>query len=303
VLPEIELLIAGYMVRYRIPGLSVAVARRNTPLYAAGYGFANVEHRVAATATTVYQTSSVGKQFTAALLMLLTERGFINIDDRIERLFDDIALPKGWGDITVRHLLTHTSGISDAAFDQLNWRLDYTDGELLRIIAAGALDFAPGTRWNYSNCGYMLLGILVSRVTGRFYGDVLSESIFAPLKMSTARVNSEADIIPYRAAGYRLRGQMLINQEYVSPTLNSTADGSVCASVLDLVKWDRALQSDVLLSQSSREAMWTTVEMADGSQYPYGFGWSVRTSPYGRLVEHEGAWQGFASHFSRYTTA
>ena len=299
---DVAQLIVDCMSRCLIPGLSIAV--RHGPLMeTAGFGFANLEHQVPATAETVYQMASVGKQFTAALIAWLAERGVIEIDREILPLFGPVAPSTAWRGITVRHLLTHTSGISDTAFDQLDLRLDYSENDLVRMIAATTPEFLPGTAWSYSNCGYILLGILISRVTGEFYGNLLLKNFFLPLQMSTARLISEADIVPNRAAGYRLEEGFIRNHEYVSPTLNRTADGSVCGSVLDLAKWDAALDNGAILSPSGRDAMWTPVELADGSRYPYGFGLSLATSPYGRVVEHDGEWQGFSSHFARYRDA
>ncbi len=290
---SIDSLVEEHKARYRVPGLSLAVSRHGTVIHAAGYGFANLEHRVAATVDTIYQTASVGKQFTAALTMLLAERGLLTLDDRIGKWFEEA--PGAWESITIRHLLTHTAGISDESVESLNYRLDYTDSELLRAIMAPALEFLPGSAWNYSNAGYVLLGQLIARVSGKFYGDLLREWIFAPIEMSSAQVISEADVIPHRAAGYCLESGVVRNQEYVSPTLNRTADGGLYVSVADLAKWDRELAGGTLLSTASREAMWTAV-----GNWGYGFGWEVESSPRGRLVQHDGEWQGFSTHFRRY---
>src|SRR5205807_1551487 len=117
---------------------------------------------------------------------------------------------------------------------------DYTEDQLLQLAASFPLDFEPGARWKYSNTGYVVLGILIGKVTGRFYGDLLKERVFEPLGMDTARIITEPDIVHHRAAGYRLVKGQLKNQEYVSPSLNTTADGSLYLTVHDLVKWDAA---------------------------------------------------------------
>lgn len=295
---HVEAHIEAHMERHKIPGLSVAILRQGTLVHAEGYGLANIEHQARATVDTIYQTASAGKQFTAALILLLAERGILRVDDRIAPHFD--TAPAAWNNITVRHLLTHTSGISDEGFGELNLRLDYTDSELVTAIASAPIAFEPGTAWSYSNSGYILLGILIARITGRFYAELLREWIFTPLEMTTARVISEEDIIPNRAAGYRLDGGLLRNQEYVSPTLNRTADGGLYVTILDLAKWDRELRTGTLLSQASREAMWSAVTLTNGATYPYGFGWSIGSSPRGRMVEHDGEWQGFSTHLARY---
>jgi len=169
-------------------------------------------------------------------------------------------------------------------------------------VAAIPLAFAPGTKWKYSNLGYLTLGLLIHRVTGKFYGDVLEERIFQPLGMQTTRIMSEADIIPNRAAGYRMVKGQVKNQEWVSPTLNTTADGSLYFTILDLAKWDAALYTEKLLKRPSLEQMWTPVKLNDGQPNSghYGFGWEI-TNPHGhRLIGHEGSWQGFETQISRY---
>jgi CubicO group peptidase (beta-lactamase class C family) len=285
------------MARQRIPGLSLAIVKDGRVVKMRGYGLANVELEVPATEHTIYQSGSVGKQFTAALILLLVEEGKLRLDDRLATFFPEG--PASWRQITIRHLLTHTSGLpnyTDEAFDR---RRDYSDKELVALAAKRPLEFAPGTRWRYSNTGYVLLGILVKRVTGRFYGELLAERIFRPLGMKTARVISEADIVKHRAAGYRLVDGELKNQEWVSPSLNTTADGSLYLSVLDLVQWDAALAAATFLTEASRRAWWTPVTLAGGGTYPYGMGWEVDVIRGRRVVGHGGSWQGFKTHILR----
>jgi hypothetical protein len=142
--------------------------------------------------------------------------------------------------------------------------------------------------------------MLIHRVTGEFYGDFLQERIFRPLGMSSTRIISDRDIIPHRAAGYRLVDGELKNQEWISPTFNSTADGALYFTVLDLEKWDAALYTEKLIKKASLEQMWTPVACADGKKYHYGFGWWVEGANGHRLFEHGGAWQGFSAEISRY---
>jgi hypothetical protein len=179
-------------------------------------------------------------------------------------------------------------------------RRDYTEDEMLKLIKGIPLDFEPGEKWQYSNLGYVTLGILIHKVTGKFYGDVLSERIFRPFGMTTARVISESDIVPNRAAGYQLKKGEIRNQEWVSPTVNTTADGSLYLSALDMLKWDEALSGERLLSRLSLRQMWTPVKLNDGKNHGYGFGWSLRHVNGQMLVEHGGAWQGFKAHIARY---
>jgi len=222
----------------------------------------------------------------------------MSLDDHISKYIPNA--PVTWKEITLRHLLTHTSGISNKIYNQINMRQDYTEDELVEKIAAIPLDFQPGEKWNYSNSGYVMLGILIHKATGRFYGDLLREKIFGPLGMSTARIINEADIIPSRAAGYRLVKGELKNQEWVSPALNTTADGSLYFTVLEMAKWDAALYTEKLLKRSSLELMWSPVKLNDGKSFKYGFGWAFGEIHGHHIIEHGGAWQGFTTHIARY---
>ncbi|HTG31555.1 MAG TPA: serine hydrolase [Thermoanaerobaculia bacterium] len=286
------------MQAQKIPGLSIAVVQDGKVVKAQGYGLANVELNVAATPETIYQSGSIGKQFTATLAMMLIEEGKMSLEDPISKYIPEATA--SWKDITLRRLLTHTSGISNGLYAKMNMRQDYTEDELLQLIAAQPLDFQPGEKWNYSNPGYVTLGILIHKVTGKFYGDLLREKIFAPLGMTTARIIDEADIIPNRAAGYRLEDGKLKNQLWVSPVLNTTADGAIYLTVLDMAKWDAALYTEKLLKRSSLDLMWTPVKLNGGETKSYGFGWEINEYHGHRLIQHGGAWQGFTAQISRY---
>lgn len=287
------------MRRQKIPGLSLCITRDGQVVKAQGYGLANVEHQVPAKTETVYQSGSVGKQFTAAALMMLVEAGKVGLEDPISKYFG--GAPDTWKGITVRHLLTHTSGIKDwENTGVLDYRKDYTEGELLKVATTLPPDFPPGTQWSYSNTGYVLLGILAHRVTGSFYGDFLRERVFGPLGMTSTRVISEADIVPNRAGGYTLERGVLKNQEWVSPSLNTTADGSLYLTVLDMAKWSAALDGDRLLSRASLTQMWTPVRLTNGTTHPYGFAFDLEEQRGQPTIEHGGSWQGFRAAIARY---
>ena len=285
------------MQKQRIPGLSIAVIKSGKIVLVKGYGFANVEHQVPVKAETIFQSGSVGKQFTATAVMMLVEEGKIVLDDRISKYLTEA--PESWKEITVRHLLTHTAGTTDYPRD-FDFRRDYTEDELLKRAAAIPLAFQPGEKWSYSNLGYVMLGILIHKVSGKFYGDFLQERIFKPLGMNTARIISESDIVMNRAAGYRMVKGELKNQQWVSPSLNTTADGALYLTALDMAKWDAALYTEKLLKKSSLDQMWTPVKRNDGKTHPYGFGWGLGEVRGHRKVEHGGAWQGFKMFILRY---
>lgn len=285
------------MQTQKIPGVAVAVVKDGKIMLARGYGLANVEHQVAVKPETIFQSGSTGKQFTATAVMMLVEEGKLSLDDKITKYFADA--PDTWSNITIRHLLSHTSGMTDYPQD-FDLRRDYTEDQLYQRIKPIPLAFQPGEKWSYSNLAYVMLGILIHRVSGKFYGDFLQERVFKPLEMTTAGIISEADIVPNRAAGYRLVRGQLKNQDWVSPTLNTTADGALYLTLYDMAKWDAGLYTEKLLKKSSLEQMWTPVKLNDGKTQQYGFGWSVSEVRGHRLVEHGGAWQGFKAHISRY---
>lgn len=287
------------MQAQHIPGLSLLVARKGEIVRAQGYGFSNVELQVPVKPETVFQSGSMGKQFTATAVMMLVEQGKLQLDAPITNYIKDA--PDSWKQVTMRELLGHTAGFTDYPND-FDFHKDRDEAAMLKIIEGIPRAFPPGTKWKYANLGYATLGILIHQVTGEFYGDFLQENIFRPLGMSSTRISSEADIIPNRAAGYRLVKGELKNQEWVAPKLNTFADGSLYFSILDLAKWDAALYTEKLLKHSSLEQMWTVTKLKNGQPNPghYGFGWDIGTKNGHLLYSHGGAWQGFETHISRY---
>jgi len=294
---RVDAYIKSEMEKQKIPGVALAVIRDGKIILAKGYGLANLEHQIPVKPETIFQSGSMGKQFTATAVMMLMEAGKLNLDDRISKYFSEV--PSTWEKITVRHLLTHTSGMTDYPAD-FDFRRDYTEDELLQRIKTVPLGFQPGEKWSYSNLGYVTLGLLIHKVSGQFYGDFLRDRVFKPLLMTTARVISEEDIVPNRAAGYRLVKDELKNQGWVSPSLNTTADGALYLTVYDMAKWDAALYTEQLLKKTSLDQMWTPVKLNNGSTHPYGFGWGLRDLRGHRIIEHGGAWQGFKAHIARF---
>ena len=297
-LARVDVFVRAEMARQKIPGVAVAIVRNGATVKAQGYGLANVEHRVPVTAETIFQSGSVGKQFTAAAVMLLVEDGLISLDDSVTKLLPDA--PAAFKPITVRHLLTHTSGLPDYTDGTIDYRRDYTEDELRQFAYGLTLEYEPGTRWNYSNTGYVLLGIIVHKVSGRFYGDLLAARVFTPLGMKTARVITEEDIVPNRSAGYRLVKGELKHHEWVAPRLNTTADGSLYLSLRDMLAWDAALREGRLLQARSWTQVFTPITLKSGRTYPYGFGWDVADVEGHRAQRHGGSWQGFKTYIARY---
>ncbi|WP_337185432.1 serine hydrolase domain-containing protein [Phenylobacterium sp.] len=297
--PEsVEALVQAERNRAQAPGISVAVVKDGELLFAQGYGLANVEHNVPATEHTIFQSGSIGKQFTAAAVLLLVEDGKLELDAPLSSYMPET--PASWNDITIRRLLTHTAGLPDYAEDTVDLRRDYSDDELAQIIFAMPLISEPGTAWSYSNTAYALLGVLIHKVSGKHYLDVLKERVFTPTGMTTARGISEADIVLNRSAGYHSVDGILKNQDWVSPYFSSTADGALYLTALDLVAWDTAIREGAVLKPESWQEMFTPATFKDGSARGYGLGWFLDAPGGEPRQSHSGSWQGFTSAIARY---
>jgi CubicO group peptidase (beta-lactamase class C family) len=295
------------MARQKIPGLAVGIYNRGQILLAKGYGQSNVELNVPVKPETIFQSGSVGKQFVSAAIMMLVEEGKLSIDDSVTKYFP--GAPSWWKPILIKNLLSHTSGLAEyESGDRIGpkgpfyLRLDFTEDELVTKIEALPKESAPGEKWNYRNTNYVLLGILIHKLTGKVYYEYLDERIFKPLGMTSTRIISDRDIIPNRSAGYEMDNGQLKNQDWVSPTFNATADGTLYFNVLDLVKWDNALYGTQLLKQSSLDRIWTVYPLNDGKPNPasYGFAWMIDKQNGHKRIHHSGAWQGFTCSIERY---
>ena len=278
--------------------------KNGKPLYVKSYGVATLEHDVRTKPQTVFQIGSVGKQFTAVAVMMLANEHKLDLDDPLSKYLAEV--PANWGKVTLRLMLNHQSGIPQFTTPDrqlLDLVHDYTDSELIQLASSQPLDFEPGTDVSYSDTGYVLLGFVINRVAGMFYGDFLQQRVFGPLGMKQTRVISDKDIVPNRASGYsRADNGGVYNQSYVSPALNRTADGSLYSTVLDLMKWDRALYGDAVLPQTTLERMWRVDPHRNGQRplYHFGYGWENNRLRGHRLVEYDGNWQGFQAVMSRY---
>lgn len=299
-LAELDHWIHNYMDENNVPGSLVAVASKGRILHLKTYGMANVELSVPVTDSTVFEIGSISKQFVSAVVMQLFEENKIGLDDPIQHYLKDI--PGEWLGVTVRQLLTHTSGIPDyeeiRSYDVYRFRL--TPEEVIQIAHSRPMDFTPGTGWYYSNTGYFLMSMIVERIEGRPLGKVLHSRIFGPLGMTQTRMTDPEDIIPHRASGYWVdKAGKLINRN-PTETSSTLGAGGLLSSVYDLVKWDEALYRDELLSAESKITMWSKTVLADGDSIGYAFGWGIR--PYKGLKRqyHQGQVAGFVAKFSRF---
>jgi CubicO group peptidase (beta-lactamase class C family) len=297
---EIDQRIGKTMQQERVPGMALLVVHSGKPVRLSTYGLANVEQRVPVRHDTMFQSGSLGKQFTATAVLLLQQRGRISLDDPLGKYVP--AGPPEWAPITVRELLDHTSGIHDSEEDGgeiFDLRREYSDAEMIKILQSYPLSFAPGSRWKYNNSGYILSGILVTRISGMFYGDFLVQEVFRPLGMRTARIISDSDIIPHRAAGYVRTPTAIRNQDFASASLNATGDGSLYLSLDDWSAWIAAMDRGALLSPASWSALWGRGKTSDGKLTEHGFCWDHLQLNGHDVIEFDGSWQGFRSAIER----
>ncbi|MDQ3950416.1 MAG: beta-lactamase family protein, partial [Gemmatimonadota bacterium] len=238
IVATIDSLAAAFLADGPVAGLSVAVVKGRDTILMKGYGLADVENEVPASAKTVYRIGSITKQFTSAAIMRVIGEGKLSLDDTLGKLLP--SSPPAWRGVSVRRLLNHTSGIRSYTGIgprwQRRWREDMLPDTIVALVRDDTLDFEPGARWRYNNTGYVLLGMIIERVSGRSYARFLEEEFYRPLGLSQTYYCSQRPIIKHRAQGYQRAGRQLVNAEYLSMTQPFSA-GALCSTVGDLVAW------------------------------------------------------------------
>ncbi|MEO6253053.1 MAG: serine hydrolase domain-containing protein [Ferruginibacter sp.] len=292
------------MTQKNIVGLSLAVMHEGKIIHTKGYGFANLEHKIKATDSTVYLMASITKTFVAVATMMLVEKGKILLDDSIAVYLS--GLPSHWNAVTIRQLLSHTSGIKgnvdwpppckgELKYDNFN----YTREDVIKETACLPLRFTPGEKWEYSGRGYYVLGMLIEAVSGKTFEEYLRENIFKPLQMSNTRMMNYNEIIPNRAAGYQKRDNLIVNKLLPQDPVVEFSDGGLISTVLDMAKWDAALDSEQLLKKETLQLMFTPAKINNGFA-PNGLGFATTPFQNLRRVGHLGRIPGFESAFTRF---
>jgi CubicO group peptidase (beta-lactamase class C family) len=290
----VDQFVAAEMARRHIPGLSLAVLRNGKTIQAKGYGVADIENEVAVTPDTVFKIGSVSKQFLATGIMLLAQDGRLSIDDPITEYLADA--PESWRPITVRHFLTHTSGVlrEGPAFDPLKLQPDIV---VIRSAFRAPLEFATGTKYQYCNVCYFTLAEIIARVSGQPWDAFLNERVFLPMGMSATRTTTTTALVPRRARGYVWQDNRYVNaQEFLAVR----PSGAFLSTAMDLAKWDAALYDDRILTKASREEMWKPTRLAGGTMSDYGFGWQLGSIEGHRRVHHGGSLPGFRAEMARF---
>jgi CubicO group peptidase (beta-lactamase class C family) len=291
---RVEDYMAARVTRDHFSG-SILIARDGKVLLSRAYGMANLEHDVPNTPQTKFRLGSITKQFTAMAILILGERGKLSVHDKVKKHLPDV--PKAWDDITIHHLLTHTSGIPNyTAFPEFIRTLPVhvTLKELIAKFKDKPLDFRPGEKHRYSNSGYIVLGQIIESIAGQSYASFMAQAIFAPLGMKSTGYDNATTIIKHRAAGYTRRlGLILTNCDYVDMSIPHAA-GALYSTVEDLLKWDQALYTEQLVSKDSLQAMF--MPFKDG----YAYGWVVDERFGEHRYAHGGGIMGFVTTIERY---
>jgi CubicO group peptidase (beta-lactamase class C family) len=285
------------MTRQGIPGLSLAIVEDGKITRLGGYGKASLEHDIAVTPDTVFQAGSIAKQFTAISILMLETEGKLNINDSITKFFPDA--PKPWREIRLRHLLSHTAGIDDK--DSLFDIQKNPDAAAIRkLIWQTPLYAKPGASFRYSNMAFVLLGQVIEKVTGKPYHDYVSARIMKPLNMDASRAISDRAIIANRAAGYEKSDGVLLNQDWVSPAYNSTADGSSYTTARDFARYLAAMDNPPAWLATHLERIAKPTPLTGKMLQPYGMGWFLARVNGIAIHFHSGSWQGFKAFTIRY---
>ncbi|MEM8668470.1 MAG: serine hydrolase [Planctomycetota bacterium] len=273
---------------------SVMVCMRDEVVFSGGFGMANFEHDVPNDEDTKFRIGSITKQFTAMAIMVLEERGKLDVNDPIKKYVTEA--PEAWNDVTIHHLLTHTSGIpnyTSMAGYGVTMMLPQSNAQMMARFKDKPLEFEPGEKYRYSNSGYFLLGVLIERVSGDSYEEFLRDAVLRPLGLKDTGYDRFRSILKKRATGYTRQRNKIAHDAYLDMTQPGAA-GAMYSTVSDLNRWDQALRRHELISPERYEAMYTPEKNS------YAYGWLVRSKEGRKIISHGGGINGFLSHILRH---
>jgi len=276
------------------PGATFLISKNGSIIYKKAFGLANLELNVPMKTNNVLKIGSLTKQFTAISILMLMEKGKLNLDDEITKFIPDY--PTNGNKITIHHLLTHTSGIKD--FNKVKGlnaiaQKDLTPLEFIDFSKNEPIDFTPGEKYKYNNSGYAILGYIIEKVTGQPYANFVEEQIFNKLEMTASQYASQREVIQNRASGYQKKDSY-INRMDFSLTLAYSA-GGLMSTVDDMFTWQEAIKNNLLISKETTEKAFTNYTLNNGEPINYGYGWHIETINNIRSFEHGGAIWGFKS--------
>jgi CubicO group peptidase (beta-lactamase class C family) len=274
-------------------GAALMIINKGEILYKKGYGFANLEDKIYITPQTNFRLASVTKEFTAASIMLLIERGKLDYTDNLQSIFPDF--PDYGKNITIKNLLTHTSGLIDYEdLIQDTVTVQVSDQDVMNMMKSlDSTYFVPGSKYQYSNTGYAILSLVVEKKSGKSFSQFLEENIFEPLGMNNTVAHQEGiSIVKNRAYGYERQDSGWVRKDQ-SITSAVLGDGGIYSSIEDLYKWDQSLYTNEILSDESRHVAMTRAALSNGDKIDYGYGWHLKTYNGDEIVFHTGSTQGF----------
>lgn len=274
-------------------GATVLVSRHGKIIYKKAFGMANIELNVPMQTNNVFRIASLTKQFTAVAILQLMEQGKLDLKDEITKYIP--GYPVQGATITIEHLLTHTSGIRDytSITDTVQRsKMDVTPAEMIHYFQNQPMRFAPGTRYEYSNSNYFLLGYIIEKITGKTYPQYLEDNFFRPLGMTGSYYGSDTKVIRNRASGYTQGEKEIENAEAISMT-RPYAAGAILSTVEDLFKWNNAVQSYKLVKKETLEKAFTRYKLVNGKESNYGYGWRFGFIQQSPSIWHGGLIPGF----------
>jgi CubicO group peptidase (beta-lactamase class C family) len=276
------------------PGATVLIAKDDKIIYRKAFGMANLELKVQMKPENVFQLASITKQFTSVAILILMEQGKLSLKDPLSKYIADY--PRG-NEITLHHLLNHTSGIKDyTRIPELRTktRLDLTTEEMISNFKNLPLEFNPNEKYEYSNSGYFLLGYIIEKLSGMSYEDFIQRNVFDKLGMKNSYYGNSHKIIPNRANGYQFYEGNYENPEYMSTTIPYAA-GSLMSTVDDMFLWNNAIQNNALISEKSKQIAFTNHTLTNGKHSNYGYGWAINEIEGIKTLEHTGGINGFTT--------
>lgn len=298
--PSIDAIVEAE-IQPNAPGAAVAVVKNGEVIHARGYGLANVEWNVPITTDTVFRLASVSKQFTATAIMMLAEQGKLSVDDPITRFLPDY--PVGEYPITIHHLLNHTSGIFSYTNDPefgTKMRRDLTPQQMSDEFSQMPSQFKPGTKYEYNNSAYVLLGMIIEKLSGQTYAEFIDQHIFKPAGMKNSYYLNTEPIIPKRASGYEPTPDGGFQNSAFLSMSQPYAAGSLGSTVEDLALWDKALRENTLVSAETLKQMYTPGTLEDGTALDYAYGWGISKYQGHTLAHHGGGIPGFNTFIARF---
>jgi CubicO group peptidase (beta-lactamase class C family) len=276
------------------PGATFLISKNGKIIYKKAFGLSNLELNLPMHTENVFEIASITKQFTATSILMLAEKGKLNLDDEITTFIPDY--PTNGHKITVHHLLTHTSGIKDftrvKGLNAISTQ-DLAPLDLIDFFKNEPMDFAPGEKNKYNNSGYIILGYIIEKVSGQSYASFVEDQIFKVLGMTSSQYGSHREVIKNRVSGYHNKGSY-VNGRQVSYSF-AYSTGALMSTVNDLFKWQEAIKNNLLINKETTEKVFTNYTLNNGEHIDYGYGWHIKKLNGISTREHGGHFFGFKS--------